>query len=97
MAWRSACLGYSAAELKTQMARTEQLIDQRRAAFQARTGQQMSEDNIWLTGRRQEHDALGRIIVKLERTRLDDDTVQAVRGTGVAARVEASTNNRDNS
>jgi len=30
----------------------------------------MSQDNIWLTGRRQEHDALGRIIVKLERTRL---------------------------
>ena len=57
-------------ELKTQMAGTEQLIDQRRAAFQARTGAQMSQDNIWLTGRRQEHDALGRIIVKLERTRL---------------------------
>ena len=53
-------------ELHTQRARTGQLIEQRRTAFQARTGQQMSEDNVWLAGRRQEHDALGRIIVKLE-------------------------------
>ena len=26
----------------------------------------MSQDNIWLAGRRQEQDALGQIIVKLE-------------------------------
>ena len=52
-------------ELQDQMARTGQLIDQRCAAFQARTGHQMSKDNIWLAGRRQEHDALGRIILKL--------------------------------
>jgi integrase len=83
-------------ELHTQMTRTAQLIDQRQAAFQARTGQQMSEDNIWLAGRRQEHDALGRIIVTLEQTRLADGTVQALRGTGVAARVDTITNNPDN-
>ena len=40
----------------------------------------MSEDNVWLAGRRQEHDALGRIIVTLEHTRPADGTVRAVRG-----------------
>ncbi len=53
-------------ELQTQMARTGQLIDDRRATFKARTGQDMGEDNVWLAGRRQEHDALSRIILKLE-------------------------------
>jgi integrase len=84
-------------ELHTQLARTTQLIDQRRAAFHARTGQQLSEDNIWLTGRRQEYDALGRIIVTLEQIRLADGTVQAVRGAGVAARIDALTTDQDNS
>jgi hypothetical protein len=52
----------------------------------------MSEDNIWLAGRRQEHDALGRIILKLEQTRLaDGDTVQTIRGAGVDARTDAIT------
>ena len=57
----------------------------------------MSEDNIWLTGRRQEHDALGRIILKLEQARLADGTVRAVRGAGVAARVDSIIDNQDNS
>ena len=81
-------------ELQLQRARTEQLIEHRRATFHARTGQQMSEDNVWLAGRRQEHDALGRIIVTLERTRPADDTDPAVRGAGVAARVDAITDTR---
>ena len=54
----------------------------------------MSEDNIWLAGRRQEHDALGRIILTLEHTRLADGTVRAVRGAGVDARTDAITGNR---
>ena len=70
-------------ELRTQRARTGQLIDERRTTFEARTGQPMSEDNIWLAGRRQEHDALGRVILTLEHTRLADGTVQALRGAGV--------------
>ena len=82
-------------DLKDQMARTEQLIDQRCAAFQVRTGHPMSQDNVWLTGRRQEHDALGRIIVKLEQVRLADGTIRALRGGGVAARVEATIDNKD--
>jgi hypothetical protein len=44
-----------------------------------------------LAGRRQEHDVLGRIILKLEQTRLADGTVRAVRGAGVDARIDAVT------
>ncbi|GAA3664162.1 hypothetical protein GCM10022224_030170 [Nonomuraea antimicrobica] len=53
-------------ELRTQQQRTEQLIAERCRAFQTRTGQPMSTDNIWLAGRLQEQDALGRIILKIE-------------------------------
>ena len=82
-------------DLEAQRARTQQLIDQRSVAFQARTGHPMSQDNIWLTGRRQEHDALGRIIVKLEEVRLADGTVRALRGAGVPARIQATIDNKD--
>ncbi|GLV79916.1 hypothetical protein ACH4VS_39780 [Streptomyces hygroscopicus] len=67
------------------------LIDERQNAFAARTGQPMGEDNIWLAGRRQEQEALGRIILKLEQTRLADGPPQAVRGAGVEARTDAIT------
>ncbi|TMR06943.1 hypothetical protein ETD83_02715 [Actinomadura soli] len=66
-----------------------QLIEERRQAFKARTGQEMSCVNVWLAGHLQEQDALGRIIVKIEQTRLADGTVQAIRGAGVAARTDA--------
>jgi integrase len=78
-------------ELQTQMVRTGQLIDDRREAFKTRTGQEIGDDNVWLAGRRQEHDALGRIILKLEHTQLADGTVQAIRGAGVPARTDAIT------
>lgn len=77
-------------ELTSQRNRTDQLVEDRQLAFAARTGQPMGEDNIWLTGRRQEQDALGRIILKLEATRLADEP-QAVRGAGVGARTDAIT------
>jgi hypothetical protein len=51
----------------------------------------MSAGNVWLAGRLQEQDALGRIIVKLEQTRLVDGSTQAVRGAGVSARTDAIT------
>jgi integrase len=82
-------------ELRAQQDRTATLIDQRRAAFLARTGQQMGEDNVWLAGRRQEHDALGRIILTLERTRYADDDTPAVRGAGVSARTDAITDTQE--
>jgi len=50
---------------------------------------------VWLAGRRQEQDALGRIILKLEHTRLADGTVQAVRGAGAGARIDAITSGQD--
>ena len=55
----------------------------------------MGEDNVWLAGRRQEHHALSRIILKLEHTRLADGTVQAIRGTGIDARIDAITSEPD--
>jgi len=82
-------------ELTAQRVRTEKLIDERCAAFRARTGQELGEDNIWLAGRRQEHDALGRVILKLEQTRLADGTVQALRGAGVEARTDVITRDQD--
>jgi hypothetical protein len=82
-------------ELKTQQQRTGQLIGERRQTFKARTGQEMGPDNVWLAGRLQEQDALGRIIVNIEQTRLADGTVQAIRGAGVAARTDAITRDRE--
>jgi hypothetical protein len=84
-------------ELTAQRQRTAQLIDDRQNAFTARTGQPMGEDNVWLAGRRQEQDALSRIIVKLEQTRLADGPSQAVRGAGVEARTDAITRSQDGS
>jgi hypothetical protein len=84
-------------ELTTQRLRTGQLIDERRQAFKARTGQEMSPDNVWLAGRLQEQDALGRIIIRIEQTRLADGSVHAVRGAGVAARTDAVTTEMDGS
>ena len=63
--------------------------------FFARTGQHLGEDNIWLAGRLQEHDALGRVIVTLEQTRLADGTIQAVRGAGVGARTDTITHTEE--
>lgn len=51
----------------------------------------MSHDNIWLAGRRQEQDDLGRIILRLEQARLADGAVQALRGAGASARTDAIT------
>ena len=76
-------------ELTTQLTRTEQLISERCEAFRARTGPELSQDNVWLAGRRQEQDALGRIIVRLEHARLADGTMQALRGAGAAVRTDA--------
>jgi hypothetical protein len=83
-------------QLRTQMLRTGELIDDRREAFRNRTGQQLGDDNVWLAARRQEQHALGRVILKLEHTRLADGTIQAVRGAGVSARTDAITGNQQN-
>ncbi len=53
-------------ELRQQHQRTLQLIEIRQQAFTARTGTPMSEDNIWLQGRRRETAALEVITAALE-------------------------------
>ncbi len=78
-------------ELTTQRERTLQLIDQRQAAFRARTGQDMGEDNVWLAGRRQEQHALDTIITTLQQTAPATGCGPAVRGAGTAARTAAGT------
>jgi integrase len=83
-------------ELHAQMVRTGQLIEDRRGAFKTRTGHEIGDDNVWLAGRRQEHDALSRVILKLEHTRLADGTVQAIRGAGVPARIDTITESQVN-
>jgi len=75
-------------ELGAQRARTDQLIDERLQTFRARTGQEMGEDNVWLSGRRQEQAALGRIISTLERAPTDQ-AGRAIRGAGTTTRVDA--------
>lgn len=85
-------------ELRQQKDRTLHLIDQRQHAFCARTGTPMSEDNIWLQGRRREAASLEAIITTLQHqpgTEAGPDPAAgpgapaprpAVRGAGAAAR-----------
>jgi len=75
-------------ELTIQQTRTEQLITDRQRAFKTRTGQDMGPENIWLAGRLQEREALGRIIDAIGRTDSSDGQRHAVRGAGVSARTD---------
>ena len=56
-----------------------QLIDTRKQAFEARTGHEMTDENIWLAERRKEQQALGKIITAVIDPQADN---QAVRGAG---------------
>ena len=85
-------------ELVQQKDKTLHLIGQRQQAFRARTGQPMSEDNVWLQGRRREAASLEAIITTLQdhpETEGEPEPaagpgtpgrLRAVRGAGVAAR-----------
>src|SRR5207248_723908 len=75
-------------EHSQQLARLDQLIEHRREAFRAKTGREMSDDNVWLAQRRQERRALQKIITILAQPELSADSGQAIRGAGVAARTE---------
>jgi hypothetical protein len=77
-------------ELRAQKDRTLKLIDDRQAAFCARTGSPMSDGNVWLAGRHREAAALDTIITALgdapaAGTR-DTGSGHAARGAGVPAR-----------
>ena len=71
-------------ELKLQLSETEALIERRRAQHLKRTGQQMSDGNVWLEQRLAEGRSLVSIITALGAA----EEGQAVRGAGVAGRAD---------
>jgi Phage integrase family len=73
------------AEHQEQLTKLTALIEQRKQAFHAKTGQQMSDDNVWLSQRLTERRALVKIVDALQDPALDAAD-QAVRGAGVSAR-----------
>jgi integrase len=84
-------------ELRQQKDKTLHLIEQRQEAFCARTGTAMSEENVWLQGRRREAASLEAIITTLQHQpdaespepaagRGAPAPQQTVRGAGVTAR-----------
>jgi hypothetical protein len=73
------------AEHTQQLTRLGELIEHRREAFRAKTGREMSDDNVWLAQRRQEQRALQKIIAALKHPD------HAVRGAGTPARTSPMT------
>lgn len=82
-------------ELNDQLQRTGRLIETRQAAFTARTGTPMSEDNVWLAGRRTEQNALHAIITELEKNPGTAAEPKAVRGAGTTARTDPVTSGKE--
>ncbi len=78
-------------ELKDHHQRTGALIETRQAAFAARTGAPMGEDNVWLAGRRTEQNALHAIITEIEENPAPAGATRRVRGAGTPARNDAVT------
>ena len=73
-------------EHEQQLDKLTELIAQRQAAFQARTGEEMSTSNVWLQQRLTEQRALQKIITVLARPELAERPDPAVRGAGTGAR-----------
>jgi hypothetical protein len=69
-------------ELRRQRAATAALIDQRRHAYQQRTGRDLEDTNIWITGRRTELASLDAIITTLT----NQPDTHAVAGPATTAR-----------
>lgn len=69
-------------ELETQLAETEALVERRREQHRKRTGQEMTDDNVWLEQRLTEGRSLVSIITALKTA----GEGQAVRGAGVSGR-----------
>jgi len=82
-------------ELNDQLQRTGQLIETRQAAFTARTGAPMSQDNVWLAGRRTEQNALRSITTELENNPGTAAEPKAVRGAGTTARTNPVTGGKE--
>ncbi len=79
-------------ELQHQLDQTEALITRRQTQFTTRHGEPMGEDNIWLTGRLAETQALTKVLVALDQVGVHDDgRLRAVRGAGTSDRPEPIT------
>jgi integrase len=74
-------------ELQAQLIETDALIERRRAQHLKRTGQDMSDGNVWLEQRLAEGRSLAAIITALEAA----ENGQAVRGAGVSGRASQPT------
>jgi integrase len=68
--------------LEQQRQETLQLIGRRQDAHAQRYGEPMTNDNIWLRGRREEATALNSILSAIGTARNDDGTAVPVRGAG---------------
>ncbi|MET9089665.1 tyrosine-type recombinase/integrase [Streptomyces sp. NPDC004237] len=74
-------------ELKLQLDQTEALIARRQAQFASRHGQPMGDDNVWLSGRLAETNALSKVLVALDHVGVQDgERLRAVRGAGTPDR-----------
>jgi hypothetical protein len=73
-------------EHEQQLEKLTELIEQRQAAFRARTGEEMTGSNVWLEQRLTEQHALEKIITVLGQPDLTQHPDQAVRGPGTSAR-----------
>ncbi|WP_420872677.1 tyrosine-type recombinase/integrase [Mycolicibacterium aubagnense] len=71
-------------ELIDQRTKTLTLIDVRRDQFHARTGRELTDDNVWIHQRRREVASLDAIIGRIEAT--DTDEAAGVGGAGTAGR-----------
>jgi len=72
--------------LRRQLDDTERLIEQRQAAFLAKYGTEMDDDNVWLQGRHTEATSLRQILLAVEDV---TDNSRAVRGAGTNERTHA--------
>ncbi|MFF3411168.1 hypothetical protein ACFYW8_34220 [Streptomyces sp. NPDC002742] len=78
-------------ELTLQLDQTKALIAQRQAQFTSRYGQPMGEDNVWLSGRLAETNALSKVLVALDRVGVQESgMLRAVRGAGTPDRAKPS-------
>lgn len=77
--------------LRQQRQKTLDLIERRQQAHVARFGEPMSDDNVWLRGRREEDTALGGVFLAIDRIRQEDGMIVPVRRAGAPQRWEETT------
>jgi len=73
-------------EHEQQLAKLDELMSQRKRTFQAKTGREMTDENVWLSQRLTEKRALEKIITVLADPQLAENPRQGIRGAGTSAR-----------